>query len=77
MLISFAVTAKLICVFVFAYAKSRFSHDAAHSVMGFYIFWQQSNNTSEVIPQEFADIWDSFAKGNSVDPDHTVPRGTV
>ena len=29
-LISFAVTAKLICVFVFAYAKSRFSHAAAH-----------------------------------------------
>ena len=29
-LISFAVTAKLICVFVFAYAKRRFSHDAAH-----------------------------------------------
>ena len=23
-------TAKLICEFVFAYAKSRFSHDAAH-----------------------------------------------
>ena len=29
MLISFAVTAKLICVFVFAYAKSQFSHDKA------------------------------------------------
>ena len=29
-LISLAVTAKLICVFVFAYAKIRFSHDAAH-----------------------------------------------
>ena len=29
-LISFAVTAKLICAFVFAYAKVRFSHDAAH-----------------------------------------------
>ena len=28
-LISFAVTAKLICVFVFAYAKRWFSHDAA------------------------------------------------
>ena len=28
-LISFAVTAKLICVFVFAYAKIRFSHVAA------------------------------------------------
>ena len=29
-LISFAVTAKLICVFVYAYAKSRFSHVEAH-----------------------------------------------
>ena len=32
-LISFAVTAKLICVFVFTYAKIRFSHDVAQ-VMG-------------------------------------------
>ena len=31
-LISFAVTAKLICVFVFAYAKCRFSHDAAQKL---------------------------------------------
>ena len=29
-LISFAVTAKLICVFVFAYANSRVSHKEAH-----------------------------------------------
>ena len=29
-MISFAVTAKLICVFVFAYANSWFSHEAAH-----------------------------------------------
>ena len=29
-LISFAVTAKLICFFVFTYAKNQFSHDAAH-----------------------------------------------
>ena len=28
-LISFAVSAKLICVFVFAYSKCWFSHDAA------------------------------------------------
>ena len=28
--ISFAVTAKLICVFDFACAKSKFSHDKAH-----------------------------------------------
>ena len=27
-----AVTAQLICVFVFAYAKIRFSHDASHFV---------------------------------------------
>ena len=31
-LISFAVTAKLICVFVFAYADCWFSHEAAHIV---------------------------------------------
>ena len=38
-LISFAVTAKLIWVFVFAYAKSLFSHDAAHmySVLMSYV----------------------------------------
>ena len=32
-LISFTVTAKLICVFVFAYAKSPFSHDEAHMMV--------------------------------------------
>ena len=32
-LISFAVTAKLICVFVFAYAKGWFSHNEAHIVI--------------------------------------------
>ena len=31
-MISFAVTAKLICIFVFAYAKSWFSHNAAHLI---------------------------------------------
>ena len=31
-LISFAVTAKLIFVFVFAYAKPWFSHEAAHII---------------------------------------------
>ena len=33
-LISFAVTAKLICAFVFAYAKCWFSHDMAHLYLG-------------------------------------------
>ena len=31
-LISCAVTAQLICAFVFTYAKFRFSHDAAHAM---------------------------------------------
>ena len=38
-LISFAVTPKLISVFVFAYAKSRFSHGAAH------ISYEKANNS--------------------------------
>ena len=35
-LISFPVTGKLICVFVFAYVKSLFSHDEAHLIVSFY-----------------------------------------
>ena len=31
-MINCAVTAQLICVFVFAYAKSQFSHDEAHII---------------------------------------------
>ena len=38
-LISCAVTAQLICVFVFAYAKTRFSHDEAHII--FNVFRQK------------------------------------
>ena len=37
-LISFAVTAKLICVFVFAYAKSRFSHEEAQIVFKLLLY---------------------------------------
>ena len=33
-LISFTITVKLICVFVFTYAKCWFSHDAAHFFSG-------------------------------------------
>ena len=35
-LISFAVSAKLICVFVFEYAKSRFSHNEAPIINNIY-----------------------------------------
>ena len=38
MLISFAITAKLICVFVFAYAKCRFSHAAAQMDLGSVVY---------------------------------------
>ena len=38
-LISFAVTAKLICVFVFAYTKIRFSHDATHIMLDISIYY--------------------------------------
>ena len=44
-LISFAVTAKLICVFVFAYAKIPFSHDAAHMIAK--CMWHCSDNIAE------------------------------
>ena len=37
-LISFAVTAKLICVFVFAYAKIRVSHVVAHFPAIIYLY---------------------------------------
>ena len=37
-LISLVVTAKLICVFAFAYAKSRFSHDEAQLMILLFIF---------------------------------------
>ena len=36
-LISCTVTVQLICAFVFAYAKSRFSHDAIHIVVSFQL----------------------------------------
>ena len=47
-LISFAVTAKLICVFVFAYAKSRFSHDEAQMVIYLMDSFRQSFTKHEL-----------------------------
>ena len=45
--ISFAVTAKLICVFVFAYAERWFSHDAAQSLNNLLLksrlLWNKQN----------------------------------
>ena len=47
-LISLAVTAKLICVFVFAYAKSRFSHNTAQIII-VYLFVQFAGFTAHFI----------------------------
>ena len=48
-LISFPVTAKLICVFVLAYAENRFSYDAAHMrnvlFIDLFSFLQITDNT--------------------------------
>ena len=47
-LISFAVTSKLICVFVFAYAKIRFSHVAAHFMaQNIYLFLVAIKSSTE------------------------------
>ena len=45
-LISCAVTTQLICVFVFAYAKSRFSHEAVGPVEGRQGQWWLSGRLS-------------------------------
>ena len=58
-LISFAVTAKLICFFVFAYAKSRFSHDAAHLSSGLLT---RSDKNQDVKPQKMAEDFKFFIK---------------
>ena len=49
-LISFAVTAKLICVFVFAYAKIRFSHVAAHIWCSFVPNFSTQQSLKRSIP---------------------------
>ena len=45
------MTAKLICVFVFTYAKSRFSHDEAHMgislLYGIQGLWPKQNHTTK------------------------------
>ena len=45
-LISFAVTAKLICVFILAYAKSRYSHNEAHIISCFHFFPGKERRTT-------------------------------
>ena len=48
-LISFAVTAELICVFVFAYTKRRFSHDAAHMMLSSFSFQKVKKSATKLV----------------------------
>ena len=45
-LMSFAVTAKLICALVFAYADCWFSHEATHLLFLCYLTYFDANNPS-------------------------------
>ena len=47
-LISFAVTVKLICVFVFEYADCWFSHEAALMISFFEDLWPRQQVSSKV-----------------------------
>ena len=47
---------QLICVFVFAYAKSRFSHDAAHFML-FHIQDKASNSNNPIYPIQIHEIY--------------------
>ena len=61
-LISFAVTAKLICAFVFAYAKCWFSHDVAHITgQNTWSNWSKTPRTDpEVIAEEIRCVFDDI-----------------
>ena len=47
-LTSCAITAQLICAFVFAYAKSRFFHDAAHVIVDIQIVQFAESRAAEI-----------------------------
>ena len=54
--ISFAVTAKLICVFVFAYAKYWFSQDEAHCLQTHQLLFKtQGKLTSSILEVSFGE----------------------
>ena len=55
-LINFAVTAKLICVFVFAYAKRWFSHDAAPIYYLNVLSWSAGFARVTVTPDLFGKV---------------------
>ena len=48
-LISFAVTSKLICAFVFAYADCWFSHEAAHLLLKPILYFRGANLTEKLL----------------------------
>ena len=62
-LISFTVTAKLICVLFFVYAKSRFSHNEAHLVILLFALWINYRHSL----RSWAGWFDNSRNGNQED----------
>ena len=63
-LISFAVTMKLICVFVFAYTKSRFSHDEAHINVTCFGIGFSTNKCQNILFVENFNLYQSDIRNN-------------
>ena len=53
MLKSFVVTAQLICAVVFAFAKTRFSHEAAHMTVERFEFIKETYSRSQKAEIQF------------------------
>ena len=52
------ITAQLIYAFDFAYAKNRFSHDAAHIMLKEYLnFWGRFLETKDIFSKQFVEIF--------------------
>ena len=67
-LISSAVTAQLICVFVLAYAKSRFSHDKAHILKYQKTMHNLGNSKVFVFRMFSVPFWTFFFQTLATDP---------
>ena len=75
-LISFAVTAKLICIFVFAYAKRWFSHDAAHifecQITPIFVYSSESSIATMMSTLDHNDDYHQIMLSSNYDDDDNV-----
>ena len=71
-LISCAVTAQLICAFIFAYGKSRFSHDAAHIMIQVNLHNDSSKAVSLTLVQDIGACTGTSWKADYASNDFSV-----